>query len=1512
MNFAAAKGKKSLSIFTIMALLLSLISSMGINPETVSAEPVSGSEVPAGHLRIHYNGEVGNNGLWLWGDVASTLTKFPDDAIPFNSNDIDYYGPYVDIELTSNAKNIGFLVVDRVTEVKDGGDKNFAITSPAVNEIWIKQGSDTVFTYEPVDLPADTVRIHYNRADQNYSPYGLWIWEDVANPPVDWPGDAVPFTADQMDRYGAYVDIQLKEDAEKIGFLVVDHKINRGEKDGGDKGFGLLQDYNRLWIYEGDNTVYISPYKEVPTGLISADLLSESKLRLGFTTLSGLDEATLQNDLTITNKNGTNISIDELQITGNKTVEISANISINDLPLSITYDSRTVKASTWRMLDENYYYDGDDLGATYHNGSVTFKLWAPTATSVTANVYDKDDATQYIGNVNLTKDSYGVWVADVEPSDLNVSDLKGYFYQYQVTNFGATKAVLDPYAKSMAVFRVNTKGETGPDGDPVGKAAIVDLDVTNPEGFDFAQIEGYEKREDAIIWEVHIRDLTSDPSIAGDLNARWGSYAAFKDKLDYVKSLGVTHVQLLPVMAWYYGDEMMMDERELEYSARDNEYNWGYDPHNYFSPDGAYSENPADPELRVKELKELIDAVHEAGMGVVLDVVYTHMAKADFLNDVVPNYYAWQDVNGNNIGGFGNNLATNHKMAEKLMVDSVKYWFDEYKIDGMRWDMMGDATYESVQNAYNAAAEINPKALFIGEGWRTFAGDTVEPELAGQGATQDWMDKTDNVGVFSDEIRNELKSGFGSEGEPRFITGGARDINVIFNNIKAQPSNTAGDDPGDIVPYIEAHDNLPLYDVIAQSIKKDPAIPENDLEIHKRIRLGNLLVLTSQGTSFLHAGQEYGRTKQWKAAGVPEHKYHGLEDESGNVFGYFVHDSYDSSDAINMFDWTKATDAEQYPVNHITKEYTSGLIKLRKSTDAFRLGDTALVNENVQLLSVPEIAENDLVIAYKNVSTDSESGNYYVFLNADKKERKLTLKVDLTSGTVLVDNDEAGTTEVQERSGFTLTSRSITLDPLTAVVINTVGVDKEAPGIPSTGDGDGDTSNSGLVGSLVPGNSAATDKLGKVLSDLPKDDAKATEAIVAALNESASVSGVKVDGNNVASVDTAKLQTALNNLLKGIQSVEKALSGNSKLLEKIKAEATITIKVADASGAAVTVSVPAEILSKINQAGVSITLVTSDASVTIPADAVNLTDAKELQFKKWLVNDADAESVLNQAALGNKSLQPASSMFGFSVTVVDKNGNSSNINSFSKKLKVSLQLTAQNLAKILDKKKAGVHHIADNGSTTFHGGKFNGQQISFLTDHFSHFMVLESTKSFGDIAGNWAKHDIEVLAARSITDGVSADRFAPKDTVTRGQMAVFLGRVLGINEVSQGGAFTDVAAGQYYTGYVTAMKQAGIMNGYEDGTFRPAQALTREEMVTMIMKAYSYATGETVAAGSASGTFKDIGSVSSYAVDSLAAASSLGIVNGVGSSGNFEPKSLLTRDQMAKVLIQLMEKTGQF
>ncbi|MCL6604556.1 MAG: pullulanase [Paenibacillus sp.] len=1052
MNLALWR-KRILVIGMIITLVFSSFSVVPLHAgaeesPALSAAQESVSAVPAGHMRVHYQrnaGDYTDQGLWMWDDVASPSANWPTGAVPFPDNQTDGYGAYVDVALKEGAKKISFLVVNRVTQDKDAGDKLFTINTPQTNEIWIKQGSNEVTPYEPVELAANTVRIHYMRSDAAQTQYGLWLWDEVATPSTNWSSGATPFTEGQMDRFGAFVDVPLKENAKKIGFLVI--KPSNGDKDGGDKTFALVDRYKQLWVKEGDNTVYVSPFGEVAVGLASGEVVSSSKILLGFTLTDGLDAATLKNEITVKDTEGTVIPVSAVTITSATSIEVDTEVfDVEKTPLTVTYSGKTVIASTgWRMLDEMYNYSGDDLGAAYNadSKSALLKLWAPKASSVVASVYDKDNATVSIGRVNLTKGEQGVWSVNLMPDDLTgVTDVRGYYYQYEVTNDGITKPVLDPYAKSLAVFTVDTTGAPGADGDTVGKAAIVDLSQTNPATYDFGNIQDYEQREDAIVYEVHVRDFTSDPSIESSLTGeRWGSYTAFEKKLDYIKSMGVTHIQLLPVMAWYYGDETKMGDRESEYSAKNNEYNWGYDPQSYFAPDGAYSQNPADPEQRIKELKGLIDAVHEAGMGVVLDVVYTHMAKKEFLNDIVPNYYAFQDANGGFIGGFGNNLATNHKMAEKLMVDSVKYWFKEYKIDGMRWDMMGDATADAVQQAYNAASAINPKALFIGEGWRTFGGAASDPSLAGKGADQGWMSQTDDVGVFSDEIRNELKSGFGSEGQPRFITGGPRDITTIMNNIKGQPSNTPADDPGDMVQYIEAHDNLTLHDVIAQSIKKDPAIEENELEIQKRIRLGNMLILTSQGTSFLQAGQEYGRTKQWLGTGIPQDKFTEMKDKDNTSFGYFIHDSYDSSDAVNMFDWTRATDEVQFPVQSMTREYTTGLIELRKSTDAFRLGDKSLVDSNVTLIPSVDIKATDLVIGYKNKATDG-TGIYYVFMNADTASRSLTLSEDLTSGKVVVDNDEAGIVAVNHPTGFTLTSDSITLEPLTAVIIQ-----KDAAGV---------------------------------------------------------------------------------------------------------------------------------------------------------------------------------------------------------------------------------------------------------------------------------------------------------------------------------------------------------------------------------------------------------------------------------------------------------------------------------
>ena len=360
--------------------------------------------------------------------------------------------------------------------------------------------------------------------------------------------------------------------------------------------------------------------------------------------------------------------------------------------------------------------------------------------------------------------------------------------------------------------------------------------------------------------------------------------------------------------------------------------------------------------------------------------------------------------------------------------------------------MMGDHDAASIEEAYKAARALNPNLIMLGEGWRTYAGDENMPTRA---ADQDWMKHTDTVAVFSDDIRNNLKSGYPNEGQPAFITGGKRDINTIFKNLIAQPTNFEADSPGDVIQYIAAHDNLTLFDIIAQSIKKDPSKAENYAEIHRRLRLGNLMVLTAQGTPFIHSGQEYGRTKQFRdpayktpvAEDKQPNKSHLLRDKDGNPFDYpyFIHDSYDSSDAINKFDWTKATDGKAYPENVKSRDYMKGLIALRQSTDAFRLKSLQDIKDRVHLITVPGqngVEKEDVVIGYQITAPNGDI--YAVFVNADEKAREFNLGTafaHLRNAEVLADENQAGPVGIANPQGLEWTEKGLKLNALTATVL---------------------------------------------------------------------------------------------------------------------------------------------------------------------------------------------------------------------------------------------------------------------------------------------------------------------------------------------------------------------------------------------------------------------------------------------------------------------------------------------
>ncbi len=1013
--------------------------------ETKAEEPIEDN-----YFRIHVKKLPEENkdsqGLWTWDDVEKPSENWPNGAKSFKDAKKDDYGYYLDVKLKGEqAKKISFLI-NNTAGKNLTGDKSVEKLAPKMNEAWLDQ-DNKVFSYEP--QPAGTIRVNYYRTDGNYDKKSLWYWGDVKNPSSgEWP-NGTDFTA--TGKYGRYIDIPLKDAAKDLGFLLLDRnkqgddvKIRKE-----DYKFTDLKNHSQIFLKDDDETIYTNPYYVHDIRMTGAQHVGTSSIESSFSTLVGAKKEDILKHSNITNHLGNKVTITDVAIDeAGKKVTYSGDFSDTKHPYTVSYNSDKFTTKTsWRLKDETYSYDGK-LGADLkeEGKQVDLTLWSPSADKVSVVVYDKNDPEKVVGTVALEKGERGTWKQTLDSTNkLGITDFTGYYYQYQIERQGKTVLALDPYAKSLAAW--NSDDAKIDDAHKMAKAAFVDPAKLGPQDLTYGKIRNFKSREDAVIYEAHVRDFTSDPAIAKDLTKPFGTFEAFIEKLDYLKNLGVTHIQLLPVLSYYFVNELKNHERLSDYASSNSNYNWGYDPQNYFSLTGMYSSDPKNPEKRIAEFKNLINEIHKRGMGAILDVVYNHTAKVDIFEDLEPNYYHFMDADGTPRTSFGGGrLGTTHHMTKRLLVDSIKYLVDTYKVDGFRFDMMGDHDAASIEEAYKAARALNPNLIMLGEGWRTYAGDENMPTKA---ADQDWMKHTDTVAVFSDDIRNNLKSGYPNEGQPAFITGGKRDINTIFKNLIAQPTNFEADSPGDVIQYIAAHDNLTLFDIIAQSIKKDPSKAENYAEIHRRLRLGNLMVLTAQGTPFIHSGQEYGRTKQFRdpayktpvAEDKQPNKSHLLRDKDGNPFDYpyFIHDSYDSSDAINKFDWTKATDGKAYPENVKSRDYMKGLIALRQSTDAFRLKSLQDIKDRVHLITVPGqngVEKEDVVIGYQITAPNGDI--YAVFVNADEKAREFylgTAFAHLRNAEVLADENQAGPVGIANPQGLEWTEKGLKLNALTATVL---------------------------------------------------------------------------------------------------------------------------------------------------------------------------------------------------------------------------------------------------------------------------------------------------------------------------------------------------------------------------------------------------------------------------------------------------------------------------------------------
>ena len=597
-------------------------------------------------------------------------------------------------------------------------------------------------------------------------------------------------------------------------------------------------------------------------------------------------------------------------------------------------------------------YDGSDLELTVDNRGTHFRMWSPKAEAVELRLYSNGATGTPCETIAMTRDvKTGTWVAT------KAERLYGKFYTFRVKSGGKwldeTPGV---WAKAVGV---NGK-----------RAAIIDMAKTDPEGWSQDKGPKVVNFSDVIIYEMHHRDVSMHPS-SGIANK--GKFLAltepgtttpegYKTGIDHLRELGITHVHILPSY-----DYNSVDEANLQM----NTYNWGYDPQNYNAPEGGYSTNPSDPASRIAEMKRMVKALHDAGIGVIMDVVYNHTAEQDGSNFelTAPGYYHrhWDDGKYSDASGCNNETASDLQQMRNYIINSVKYWATEYHIDGFRFDLMAIHDTETMTQVAAELKKINPSLFVYGEGWT--AGDSpLQPERR---ALKENVSKMKDIAVFSDDLRDAVKGHYTNAADRGFAAGkpGLEEtvkIGIVAATSHPQVDYSKGnnskfayaDSPEMVVNYVSCHDDLCLTDKLRISMAG-----ESEQSMLAAAKLAQTIVFTSQGTPFMFAGEEVFRDKKG------------------------VHNSYNSPDSINAIDWSnKAKYHDQF-------EYYKGLTALRKAHPAFRMTTAAEIAKNLKFDKI-DSAKTPNLISYSllnNANGDSWKEIKVVF-NGSSQSQSVNIK----------------------------------------------------------------------------------------------------------------------------------------------------------------------------------------------------------------------------------------------------------------------------------------------------------------------------------------------------------------------------------------------------------------------------------------------------------------------------------------------------------------------------------------
>lgn len=842
------------------------------------------------------------------------------------------------------------------------------------------------------------VVFHFTKEDNNYSDYRMWLWTI---------GDGYEV---YMTDNGTEATYELNEVSStlKVGYIV---KKGEGwdEKDyDGDRFIDLSQIVSGqvdVYLQSGVGAVRIDDSKAVKGIKMSSaqtDNLTDISLQISakvdnpstFFKVRSMEDGSYPAISSVTAvKEDDATSTYQYKITLAKKLDVMSSYEVvyGDFTFMIGMPDLYVMED----FESQYTYEGNDLGATYSSEKTDFRVWAPVATAVKVNLYASgtEGTDDLIKSVDMTSDVNGTWVASIE------GDLNGVYYTYEATVKGAQKETIDPYAVTAGV-----NGKRG---------MILDLDSTDPEGWENDKnpctTTNY---EDDVIYELHIRDFSYEAS-SGVSEANRGKYLAFTETgttnsygqttgIDYLKELGVTHVHLLPTFDYASVDETRLDE---------DQFNWGYDPQNFNVPEGSYSTDPYNGEVRVKEFKEMVMAMHDAGISVVMDVVYGHVARSDdfSVNMLTPSYYSRTNSNGS---GCGNDTATERLMNRKYIVDSMVYWAKEYHIDGFRIDQVGLFDTDTVVALTEALHEIDPTILLYGEGWSMTTNTSKEVNLATQGNA----DITPGFGYFNDGIRDAVKGGVFTATEAGYVTRNYDKLGALLDNLNACVPWAST--PSQVINYNSCHDNYTLFDKLALSN------PDDSYE--ERVKQNNLaaaILFTSQGVPFFQAGEEILRSKP-------------LED------GTYEHNSYASPSSLNSIKWDDLNKAEVQQ----SVEYYKGLMELRKNHAAFRMTSYTDILANFDYIQDGMDDEDSVIVYTLNGGANGEVSDGIVVIFNPSKNTK-TIELPEGEWNICVNAEKAGTEVLGTATG------KVEVDAISAMVL-----------IKGKTVDDGTTGNAGLVG----------------------------------------------------------------------------------------------------------------------------------------------------------------------------------------------------------------------------------------------------------------------------------------------------------------------------------------------------------------------------------------------------------------------------------------------------------------